>query len=460
MNLLLRDSRWLYVCAGFCFLPTLFYFYVGEEGIFTIYSIEMWQRQQFSSVVGYGQVGGRPPLYNWLMISVANLIGWEHVLIAARMVTLAATLGTASVTAWLAHQLWRSREIGAVAGLFYLTLADVLLYRGWLAYADPLFAFFIMLASASLWVACIRQENWLLVAASLAAFAAFLTKAITVYAFVGVVWLVLLRDTEYRRFLLRWQAGVFYLGGLALPLIWMKIVGSHDAGQGQGLLHDVTAKVVMPNLYEYVVRLVAYPAEMFLRLMPASLLIGYFVLRHHSLMRQMPLSVQLALWAALLNFLPYWLAPQGGVRYILPIYPFVALGAAYLATRPEAPFSLHRWVKGMLGVGMLLLIFGFPYYQSHYRGENYYQTARDILEKYGGCTLYSYNTSAAGLSVTAYIDTMRLGQPALTFPPQDFRDGIVLAVEPRAVAGQVLQEYRLGGDVLYLICRGAACNVQ
>ncbi|MEW6562306.1 MAG: hypothetical protein AB1400_03655 [Pseudomonadota bacterium] len=457
---LLKQDRWLYLWAAVCFLPTLFYYYVGEEGIFTIYSMEMWQRQQFSSVVAYGQVGGRPPLYNWLMIPLANLIGWKHVLIAARTVTVAATFGTAWLTGWLAQQLWRNREISALAGLLYLTLADVLLYRGWLAYADPLFAFFIALSSVWLWAACVRRHDAFLFGALLAAFAAFLTKAITVYLFVGVTGLVLLREPAYRSYLLRRRAWLFYLAGLALPLVWMKWMGSHDAGQGQGLLRDVLAKTALPDMQQYALRLVAYPVEMLVRLMPASLFIGYFLLRSRRALAQSPLSVRLALWIALLNLVPYWFAPQGGVRYVLPVYPFVALAAAYLVFRPESPFQARRWVKGMLAVGLLLLTVAYPYYQSHYRGENYQHTAREILAKYGHYTLYSYNTSAAGLSVTAYIDTMRPDRPALTFPPNDFQEGIVLAVEPQAVNGTLLTQYRLGGDTLYLICRGAACTAR
>ncbi len=88
---------------------------------------------------------------NWLMIPIANLIGWEHVLVASRLVSVGATLGTSLTVAWLAHQLRRNESVTWVAAILYLVTADVMLYRGWLSYADPLFAMFV--ASVGLAVA-------------------------------------------------------------------------------------------------------------------------------------------------------------------------------------------------------------------------------------------------------------------------------------------------------------------
>src|SRR5665647_2906208 len=157
-----RNIRWWYLWAVLCFIPTLFFYYVGEEGVSTLNSMEMWQRQEFMSTVMYGSIGGgggRPPLFNWLMVPVANGIGWENVLIAARIVTVAATWGTSLIIAWLAQQLWRENLVSWMAALLYLVTADVLLYRGWLSYADPLFAMFVALAIAQTWVACLRNRQ-------------------------------------------------------------------------------------------------------------------------------------------------------------------------------------------------------------------------------------------------------------------------------------------------------------
>lgn len=454
-----QDLRKYYLWAVLCFIPTLFFYYVGEEGVFTLNSLEMWQQREFMSTVMYGGVGGgggRPPLYNWLMIPVAYVIGWEHVLVAARIVTVGATLATSFIIGWLAQQLWHDKAVSWTAALLYLTTADVLLYRGWLAYADPLFAMFTVLAIALAWVACVRQSYLMLVAAMLAAFAAFLTKALTVYVFLGASLLVLLLETQHRRFLFAPRSWLVYVFAISLPLLWFKL-GTHDVAQHDKMSGDILSKLIIPDIGSYVTRLVSYPAEMFLRLMPASLFVGYFLLRKRGMVFGQDAAVRAAVLMVLLNFLPYWLAPYGGPRYVLPIYPFLALAAAWLVMRQAAPFNIRKWVIGMLLCGTAMHLVAFPIYQREVRGESYVRMADEIVAKYGQYPLYATNVTSVGLSVVANIDSRNLGRPALEWPPEDFTNGIVIARAADDVPGQVLGEVHGNKESVLLICRGAAC---
>jgi hypothetical protein len=70
------------------------------------------------------------------------------------------------------------------------------------------------------------------------------------------------------------------------------------------------------------------------------------------------------------------------------------------------------------------------------------------------------NVSASGLSVAAYIDTARLPLPPLVIPPAQWSAGFVIAYEPDPQLGDIAEKYRLGGNELYLLCRGAACTAQ
>lgn len=452
--------RRCYVWAVLCFVPTLFFYYVGEEAVFTLNSMEMWQRQEFMSTVMYGSLGGggngRPPLFSWLMIPLAQLVGWNHVLVASRIITVCATLGTSLTVAWLAQQLWRDKTIAWMAALLYLVTADVLLYRGWLSYADPLFAMLVVLAIALTWVACLRTSFFLLAVAVLAAFAALLTKALTVYIFLGISWLVLQTQPDYRRFLLRPQAWCLYTVALVLPLIWFKL-GSHDVNQQATLSRDILEKLVVPQWGDYLLRLLSYPLEMFLRLMPASVFIGYVLWRKRSAADTPPVAVRLALWMVLLNFLPYWLAPSGGPRYVLPIYALLVLPAAYFAVHQFARLAVKKWVIGLLTVATATNLIVYPYYQKKVRGQNYAQMAQQIVSQYGRFPLYATNVSSVGLAVVAHIDSMRFAQPALVWPPADFQDGIVIAHAETDVAGTLLRKLQIDNDAVLLICRGAAC---
>jgi hypothetical protein len=169
-----------------------------------------------------------------------------------------------------------------------------------------------------------------------------------------------------------------------------------------------------------------------------------------------------ALLILLVGYLPYWLAPHSHVRYLVPLYPLAGLviarvlwigGNAVLATT-------RKWVIGLIVVKLLVVLIAFPLYQQRYRGANYAEAAQAIIARTAGYPLYTLNVSASGLSVTAYIDTARLPKQPLAFPPADWRDGFVVAYEADEKVGQVAEHYRLAGNDLYLLCRGAACAAQ
>ena len=440
------------------FGATLFFHYVGEEGVFTLNSMEMWQHNEFLSVVMYGNVGGRPPLFSWLMIPVSLIIGWEHVLVAARIVTVAATIGTSLIVAWLAHQLWRDKSVSITSALFYLIIADVMMYRGWLSYADPLFSMFIVLSIALVWVSCLKNSYLLLALSMLTAFSAFLSKSLTIYIFLCISMLVLTTDLKYRRFLLGWRTWGIYAIGMLLPVIWLKLVTS-DVAQGAKMSNDMLEKLVIPDMGSYLLRLIVYPAEMLLRMMPLTLFVGYFLFRKREIIKQIP-AVRIALFIALFNFLPYMLAPQGSVRYVIPVYSFVALAAAYLVVRQPHPFKINKWIIGMLVLGSTMNLIISPYYQKNFRGENYVQMAKEINDKYGQYPLYATNVSSVGLSIVANIDSMNFDRPALNWPPNDFKEGIVIAYTENDVPGKLLRILSNHGDKVYLICRGLACAAQ
>lgn len=456
--------RHWYICAALCFVPTLFFHYVGEEGVYTLNSLEMWQRGEYWRTVMYGALdggtNGRPPLFNWLIIPLAQLLGWPQILLASRIVTVGATLATSLTVAWLAQQLWRDRAVTWMAALLYLGTADVLLYRGWLAYADPLFALFVLLAVALTWVACQRQHYGLLLAATLAAFAAVLTKALTVYVFWLTCTLVLGRTQRYRQFLLAPRAWLYYVLGATLPLLWFSL-GTQTPQQSTRLLGDVLARLAFTGWADYATHLFSYPLEMGASLLPGS----YFVVhvawrrwRTRSIAHPLPSAVHDALWMALLCIAPYWLAPSGGPRYVLPMYALLVLPAAYLALH-ALPFMLvRRWMLGLLVVAALLNLLVYPAYQTRVRGANYERMAQQILQSYGAGQIYATNVTSVGLSVVAQIDAQRWRQAAVVWPPNDFTDGIVIAHAASDFPAPVLGTIKVGNDSVLLLCRGRACT--
>ena len=451
----------LYAVAAATFLPAIGFYYVGEEAIFPISSLEMWYHGEWVQQRFYGANLKHNPLYNWLIIPIAALAGWENVLAVARAITIAATVGTGLVLAWLTRALYRDAAFAAFAALVYLTVADLFFYRGWLAYADPLFAFFMFGAIACLWVSCERRAAGLLVPGVALLTCAFMTKALTAYVFYGTAALVLLAaKREHRAFLLTPASWAAHLAAAALALAWLFFVPG-NSGQGTRMFAEILVKLAPTSWPDYLLKLVAYPLDTAARLAPALFVAGYYAWRGGaaaSAGRDAHRGTALAI--LLVNYLPYWLAPQSSMRYLLPLYPLAGLVISGWLWRAgaRAVAVTQRWLIGAIAVKLAAVLVVFPYYQAHYRGENYATTARGIVERTAGHSLYTANDAASGLSVTAEIDVLRLPAPPLTLPPVGWKSGFVLAYRPDPALGRVTAEYRLGGNRLYLLCRGAACS--
>jgi 4-amino-4-deoxy-L-arabinose transferase-like glycosyltransferase len=448
--------RLLYFIAAASFAPALFFHYVGEEAIFPLSSYEMWFAREWLQQIFYGASLQHNPLFNWLIIPVATAAGWDHVLVVARFWTIAATVATGAVAGWLAWKLHGDRRFAIFCALIYITLADVFFYRGWLAYVDPLFGFFVWTSIACLWAACVEKRRTCLALAVLSLTLAFMTKAFTAYVFYGAAGLVLLTNRDYRRFLLSPPSWVIHAAAAAAPLVWFAMLP--HAGQSDRMFAEIFAKLIPEGAGAYALKLVAYPLETVLRLAPAMLLAAYYGWKFRSPLRRAMTSHDSAAAAILLiNYLPYWLAPHSHTRYLTPLYPLFALLIARVLWTSGAAAIALRCITAFIAVKLALALVVFPYYQEHYRGENFLSAARDIVKRTQGYALYADNVSASGMSVVTHIDLLRRPQPPITFPPERWNSGFLVAYEPDPARGVIAQQYRLGGNVLYLLCRGDAC---
>lgn len=455
----MQRTSLLLILAALSFIPTLGFYMVGEEGIYTISTIEMWHNRNWLIQTLYGINLQRPPLMNWLSIPLANLLGWSHVLIATRAVSVLATLGMTAWLYWLCRKLFANQAFALFAALACLSLADLQLYRGWLAYTDPLFAFFTFGAMATLWVASHeRHRGWLFISVVMVS-CALLTKAFTAYVFYGTVILVLLGQRTQRNFLLSPISLLILSSALFIPYAWFSTL-PQLSGQGSTMLNEITLKLAAQDGLAYLQRLFIYPLETVFWLSPVTLLAAYFVLRRR--VRQPETAAahfRCALFITGLAILPYWLAPQGGIRYLLPAYPMVALvGARYIWRAGESAQKVAmRWFAGIIAFKFLFALVLFPYYQSAYRGENYVATAHIIAKQTIGYPLYGKDFRSTGENIIGQIDIDRLPLPPVQLPPDNWDNGFWLGPEADEKIGKVVERFVVAKDEIYLLCRGAAC---
>lgn len=460
---LARNKFWLmFAIAAAGFIPTIWFYYVGEEAVFPLAAIELFQRQtDWLDKTRYGVHLPQNPLFMWMIIPLSRLLGWLHMTEVIRLIALASTIGMGLILAWLARQLVKDPRFAALTALIYLTLADLLFYRGWLAYVDPLFSFCIFTAIAMLWNGTLRK-NVLWVAAGLIVLScAFLVKTFTCYIFYGVVLLTLLWNKEHRAFLLNWRIILLHLAAFAFLLLWYALfLGGGGSGQGSFMLWEVTDKFSGQNMADYGFKLASYPFETLLRLAPAAPIALYYWYKNRKSLSSMPSWWKVALISSLVGMLPYWLAPTSAARYLMPLYPLFALAIAWpiwQAGKNAVDISC-RWLSGMIVLQWAMMLAIFPYYQQHFRGANYYATAQDIIREVGDAPLYVTDSTAGGMSVVAYIDAMIHPRPAIKAPPEHWEDGFVIAYDPAPELGTLYKQYQLGGDHMSLLCKGRVCR--
>jgi 4-amino-4-deoxy-L-arabinose transferase-like glycosyltransferase len=450
-----------YAAAAAAFIPAIGFHYVGEEAIFPKASLEMWFRGEWVQQILVGLNHQHNPLFNWIIIAICRIVGWEWMLQVARLVAISATVASGLVLAWLALRVFDDRRFAAWTAVVYLMLADVTLYRGWLAYVDPLFGFLVFSAIACLWVACRERRAALLAVAVASLVLGFLAKAFTAFVFYGVAVLVLLRGKDSRRFLLGPASLAIHATGVAAIAVWLSVVPANE-GQGPRMFREIVDKFGFTGVPDYLVKLVAYPLETALKAAPAALLALYYARKRP--WEGDPARPALITAAAItaLNYLPYWLAPQSHSRYLVPLFPLAALVFARViwSAGPGAQVVTVRWFAALLAIKLALTLAIFPYYQKTYRGENYALAAQAILERTRAHALYTTDVSASGLSVAANLDILRLPVPPVAWPPPEWDTGFVMSYTPDPGLGRLVEKYRLGGDDLYLLCRGAACDAR
>lgn len=450
--------KWLFIFAIASFFLSLFLPYVGEEAGYTISAYEMWFHHHYLYPTTYGLAYWRPPLFNWLIICFASLIGWEHMLVASRLVTALATIATSFMLMWLANRLFKTPYFGLFAALVYLT-SDALFYHGWLAYSDPLFAFFVVSAISFLWIANLERRYVFVWVSVVALIAAFMTKALTAYVFYSISFIFIVYfNGKLKAFLLRPFNALPYLFPIFFYFFWN--ISSHNTTE-IGMWTDIFNKFHTFYWRGYIQQIIIFPLEVVCRFLPASgLAIYYFVKRKFKEITFNQHLIEILLGITLLNFIPYWLAPHTSIRYILPLYPFIALLLAIeLWHLPKRQLKTIIYLLALAILVKYVVLALMYYYQLYYRGD-YTVAAKQIFVRTKRFPVYSNDSVATGLSVTAEIDRLIYPSPPLRdaqFAKEKNYFVINDKIDPKL--GRLYKRINLGkqGTNIYLLCQGNAC---
>ncbi len=459
-----RSKVWFILCliAALSLYNGLIFPYRGEEGMYTISSFDMLFNHIYTNVYCLGSYYGRPPLFNWLILSVASVVGFKHMLLAARFVTIAMTIGSSGLLYWFLRSLDQSKDFALFAVLCFLS-GDLLFRSSWLAYADPTFAFFIFASICFMWVGCVRnQQRWLFIAVP-ALSCAFLTKALTCYVFYGIAALVLLLQQKKRRFFFHPLSIVLHVAALAFPLIWFAYVAEHNGNRAVwDLLHNFTGQHGF-HFAHYVLKQLNTNVTYLLRFAPLSFIALYALVfkRFHKPKLGYPDWLKAIALATLLNLLPYALTPGVyQIRYLLPLFPFIAIMIAYVlmhSTEKVFRFAMYSIVFFIV-MKVFLSPIGLPWFE--HMSYDYRPVSEEIINLTKGYPLY----------IKKDVDSLagRLGQlnypaPPLTSHPRssDNPKAFFIVADPSFSDPKYrrVKTYRITDKSFALYCYGLACDL-
>jgi 4-amino-4-deoxy-L-arabinose transferase-like glycosyltransferase len=419
-----KNLLWILIIACLSFIPTLFLPHLGEEGVYTSSSLEMLYTHNYATPFILGQLYTRPPLYNWLILLVAAITSPHYILLAARIVAATTTLlSCAGIFTLMQRITNNNRNLALFAAITYLN-GDLLLRRGWIAYSDPLFASLIFFSLLWLLVYLdtaitkhsvkFRYLGYSAICISLA----FLAKVHTAYIFYFSALFVIFCLHPKRKLLLNWRACCWYVAILAVPILWPKLITS--ATQGDAQINDLYEQILLNlrgfSLAAYGLKLVSYPLKVAGLFLPVSGIAIYLLCRKNwratiaSYQQHYQQHLYLLIFAgiAAINLLPYWLVPQTPpTRYLLPIYPFVAMACSMLVWSAGPKFT-KLTLQLCIAVIILKYVLSFTWFPYEYnvRRGNVSKVAHEIIAISKDYPVFINDLAAKGVNLAATISTL------------------------------------------------------
>jgi len=439
------------IAAVFMLLPLPVMQYIGEESWYTLSAYEMYIHHNWWHQTLMGSDLSKTPLFNWLVIAVTYLTGWDHLEIAPRLVSVFSTWGSAFVVFKMAGRFFPDHaNAGWLGALIYLTMGDVFFWYGWLGYADGTFGFFIFSAVCCLWLAIEDEKPSSFIAALSLISVAFMIKNISCYAIFGLAGLVLIQ--RYHRWHLLMKPSFMLPGILALSLPWLYQSLFIQAGSNtEGAILHAALNFKGFGLIDYIYHWISYPALFLARAFPVSLLLIWFFWREKQ-RYTMDSNLLTLLWLLLVCLAPFWLSAGGSPRYLVPFYGLLALLITGLTLQLD-----HEKLKTVFKIVLIIIILKIPYsfavlpYVKDWRPERDIKAvAEEILQITNGKPLRTRNDVSTGLSIGAYINVR-------TPPEQFFRwyDGkekhvYILSEAENPEFGELIKHWRLQGNHTYL----------
>ncbi|HUU19036.1 MAG TPA: glycosyltransferase family 39 protein [Sedimentisphaerales bacterium] len=300
---------------------------MGEETCRALHGIEMARSGDWLVATNQGVPRlDRPPLQYW---TLAVIHKWIHPLdpLTVRLFMVIVTLVTALIIQWYSKS-FLSDTAAFLAAVAYPTMGHVF-DLGRRAETDGLFAM-LLAAALMVWHHGYSQRwrpiwTWTF-GAAVAALATLAKGSQGPVAFFGTVYLFLLIRRDWR-YLLCWSHVLGIVVFLSMIGVWQVpfyLVTGWDGTQKIWLAPYVGR--MDTDIHKLLLHLVEFPVNMFGATLPwSALLLGLCNRRFWRLEGKLKSAVLFVLLGMVVIFFPVWISEGGHHRYIMPMYPLMAV---------------------------------------------------------------------------------------------------------------------------------------
>jgi 4-amino-4-deoxy-L-arabinose transferase-like glycosyltransferase len=332
----------------------------GEESRWATVAMEMMRTGDWVVPRQQGEpYCSRPPLGNWLIAS-ASLLRGQCDAVAIRLPSVMAVL-LLTLLVYAFGRTFMSRTGALAAGLAFASMGEVL-QMGRLAESDIVFALLVNGAWIT-WLWGDRSDwppmvTWT-TSYALAALAGLQKGPQGPTCFCAAVVLDLLLRGEWRRLFTRAHA-LGLLTFAAIIFAWQRpytlSAGWHATARIW--LNDSTSRFEEFPPLTVVRHLLTYPPEVLGCTAPWSfLLFAYLSTQFRASLGPAKRVAQFLAIAAIVGFVPCWLAPTAMTRYVIPLYPGLALLVGLVVDRATAvEFEPYLRTSAVLGARALIAV--------------------------------------------------------------------------------------------------------
>ncbi|RTZ69377.1 MAG: hypothetical protein DSZ30_02710 [Aquificaceae bacterium] len=296
----------------------------GEEANRILTAYETVKNGDFFNLTHLGEPYYlKPPLFEWVLAGINILFGWSVEI--SRLISVLSSFAVALLVYLFAKKLYGDKTLALLSSFIFLTIGDLILFYGFVAEIDAFHC--AVYFSGVVLTFFLLQRGRLKIAfftAGLFTALAFLTKGFPALYHLPLTFLVLIFYLNLWR-KLSLTAVLSGIGGIVLPLsVWIFNLKSPQTY----LLHlwwesfNRTPLGESGKITTFVVHIFTYPLLNLKQLLPHSLYL--FISKAWKNLRVSRETLFLLTLIGL-NYLPYLVSPGARGRYIIILFPFVAL---------------------------------------------------------------------------------------------------------------------------------------